>query len=80
MIDCFESLQGLPLVAWKRFEDILSTVGSLAMEGCIFMGELPGLLLETKLGKMVGVLYASLSTSLQSPSLNICLFSCSVLK
>lgn len=46
------ALQGLPLMTMTSFEDILSTVSSLAMEGCIFMGELPGMLLGAELGNM----------------------------
>lgn len=42
-------------------EDILSIVSSLAMEGCIFMGELPGMLLGAELGDMVGLVHASSS-------------------
>lgn len=41
-------LQGLPLMTLTSFEDLLGTIGSLAMEGSIFMGELPGLLLESE--------------------------------
>lgn len=43
-------LQGLPLASVSTFESILSIVSSLAMEGCIFLGELPDLLPEDKPG------------------------------
>ncbi|PKU86755.1 uncharacterized protein LOC110104429 isoform X2 [Dendrobium catenatum] len=43
------ALQGLPLATLAEFEDILSTVSSLAMKGCLFIGELPGCLLGTEL-------------------------------
>ncbi|KAL0916346.1 hypothetical protein M5K25_013849 [Dendrobium thyrsiflorum] len=43
------ALQGLPLATLADFEDILSTVSSLAMKGCLFIGELPGCLLGTEL-------------------------------
>ncbi|KAH0459346.1 hypothetical protein IEQ34_012160 [Dendrobium chrysotoxum] len=42
------ALQGLPLATLADFEDILSTVSSLAMKGCLFIGELPGCLLGTE--------------------------------
>lgn len=41
-------LQGLPLTTLAEFENILSTVSSLAMKGCHFIGEFPGLLLGDK--------------------------------
>lgn len=41
-------LQGLPLITLTEFEDILSTISSLAMECCHFIGEFPCCLLGTK--------------------------------
>ncbi|ONK78679.1 uncharacterized protein A4U43_C02F21310 [Asparagus officinalis] len=45
-------LQGLPLMTLAGFENVLATVSSLAMEGCTFMGELPGFLLGAEMRKM----------------------------
>lgn len=45
-------LQGLPLMTLMCFEDLLSIVSSLTMEGSIFVGEVPGSLLEADLGNM----------------------------
>lgn len=39
-------LQGLPLMTLERLKDILWIFSSLAMKGCIFIGELHGLLLD----------------------------------
>lgn len=43
------ALQGLPLTTLVDFEDILSTVSSLAIKSSLFIGELPGWLLGTEL-------------------------------
>ncbi|KAK9756934.1 hypothetical protein RND81_01G130900 [Saponaria officinalis] len=40
-------LQGLPLMTLASLEDILSTVASLAMKGCVLIGEVPAELIET---------------------------------
>lgn len=42
--------QGLPLTNLTSFKDILSLVGSLAMKGCLLLGELPGFFEETEAG------------------------------
>ncbi|XP_074268578.1 O-methyltransferase 1, chloroplastic-like isoform X3 [Silene latifolia] len=39
-------LQGLPLMTLANFENVLSTVGSLAMKGCLLIGEIPAELIE----------------------------------
>ncbi|KAK2965171.1 hypothetical protein RJ640_019926 [Escallonia rubra] len=44
------ALQGLPLVNLASFKEILFLVSSLAMKGCIFLGEFPGRLTETEIG------------------------------
>lgn len=45
-------LQGLPLVTLESLKHILSIFASLAMKGCIFVGELRGLLLDVEFGNM----------------------------
>ncbi|OMO81949.1 Leucine carboxyl methyltransferase [Corchorus olitorius] len=44
------AIQGLPLMTLASFEEILSVVGSMAMNGCHFLGELPAWLAETEFG------------------------------
>ncbi|KAF6173605.1 hypothetical protein GIB67_022964 [Kingdonia uniflora] len=43
-------VQGLTVLTLASFKEILLTVGSLAMKGCIFLGELPSWLVETEVG------------------------------
>ncbi|XP_028771101.1 uncharacterized protein LOC114728371 isoform X2 [Neltuma alba] len=43
-------MQGFPIMTLANFEDVLSMVSSLAMKGCLFVGELPGWLAETGTG------------------------------
>ncbi|KAJ6851197.1 uncharacterized protein M6B38_261000 [Iris pallida] len=45
-------LQGLPLVTLESLKHILSIFASLAMKGCIFVGELQDLLLDVEFGNM----------------------------
>ncbi|KAF8014920.1 hypothetical protein BT93_H0656 [Corymbia citriodora subsp. variegata] len=44
-------IQGLPLITLASFEDILVVVSSMAMKGSLFLGELPGWLAETGIGR-----------------------------
>lgn len=44
------AFQGLPLMNLARFKDILFIVSSLAVKGCIFLGEFPAWLTETEIG------------------------------
>ncbi|KAJ0975302.1 hypothetical protein J5N97_017267 [Dioscorea zingiberensis] len=46
------SLQGLPLMTFASLNDVLFLVSSLAMKGCVFLGELPGWLIGTEFGNM----------------------------
>ncbi|KAK3020848.1 hypothetical protein RJ639_045530 [Escallonia herrerae] len=48
--DSLEIGQGLPVVNLASFKEILFLVSSLAMKGCIFLGEFPGRLTETEIG------------------------------
>ncbi|CAM8959351.1 hypothetical protein QQ045_003226 [Rhodiola kirilowii] len=41
-------LQGLPVTTLTQFENILLDIDSLAMEGCLVLGELPGQLAESE--------------------------------
>lgn len=43
-------LQGLPVVNLASFEEILLVVRSLAMKGCLLLGELPYWFAETEIG------------------------------
>ncbi|KAJ0979791.1 hypothetical protein J5N97_015265 [Dioscorea zingiberensis] len=47
------ALQGLPLMTFASLNDVLFLVSSLAMKGCVFLGELPGWLIGTEFGNMV---------------------------
>ncbi|KAL9332269.1 hypothetical protein ACSQ67_001879 [Phaseolus vulgaris] len=40
-------LQGFPMMTLANFEEVLSMIGSLAMKGSLFLGELPAFLAET---------------------------------
>ncbi|XP_068473739.1 O-methyltransferase 1, chloroplastic isoform X1 [Phaseolus vulgaris] len=40
-------LQGFPMMTLANFEEVLSMIGSLAMKGSLFLGELPACLAET---------------------------------
>ncbi|KAA8543088.1 hypothetical protein F0562_021417 [Nyssa sinensis] len=42
--------QGLPVMTLASFEEILFIISSLAMKGCLFLGELPTWLAETEVG------------------------------
>ncbi|XP_030543262.1 O-methyltransferase 1, chloroplastic isoform X1 [Rhodamnia argentea] len=44
-------IQGLPLINVTSFKDILFVVSSMAMNGSLFLGELPGWLAETGIGR-----------------------------
>ncbi|XP_050235665.1 O-methyltransferase 1, chloroplastic [Mercurialis annua] len=44
------AMQGLSIMTLASFEEILLTVGSLAINGSLFVGELPAWLAETELG------------------------------
>ncbi|KAI6694692.1 hypothetical protein NL676_022402 [Syzygium grande] len=44
-------IQGLPLMNLASFEDMLFVVSSMAMNGSLFLGELPGWLAETGIGR-----------------------------
>lgn len=44
------AIQGLPVMTLASFEDVLLLVGSLAMNRCLFLGELPAWLTETEFG------------------------------
>ncbi|KAG8663538.1 hypothetical protein MANES_01G219800v8 [Manihot esculenta] len=44
------AIQGLSIMTLASFEEILCTVSSLAMNGCLFLGELPAWLAETEIG------------------------------
>ncbi|MBA0583556.1 hypothetical protein Gorai_014408 [Gossypium raimondii] len=44
------AIQGLPLMTLASFKEILLTVSGMAMDGCLFLGELPAWLAETKIG------------------------------
>uniref|UniRef100_A0A1D1XRX6 Putative S-adenosyl-L-methionine-dependent methyltransferase MSMEG_1480 n=1 Tax=Anthurium amnicola TaxID=1678845 RepID=A0A1D1XRX6_9ARAE len=46
-------IQGLPVMTLASFTEILSVVSSLAMKGCIFVGELPERLADTEMGSEV---------------------------
>ncbi|XP_031400903.1 uncharacterized protein LOC116210909 isoform X2 [Punica granatum] len=45
------AIQGFPVMTLANFEEILYLVGSMAMEGSYFLGELPAWLVETEIGK-----------------------------
>ncbi|KAJ7972973.1 S-adenosyl-L-methionine-dependent methyltransferases superfamily protein [Quillaja saponaria] len=44
------AIQGLAVMTLASFEEILSAISSLAMNGCFFIGELPAWLAETEIG------------------------------
>ncbi|KAK3194120.1 hypothetical protein Dsin_025430 [Dipteronia sinensis] len=44
------AIQGLPVMTLASFEEILFIISSLAMNGCLFVGELPAWLTETEIG------------------------------
>ncbi|KDP28170.1 hypothetical protein JCGZ_13941 [Jatropha curcas] len=44
------AMQGLSIMNLSSFEEILFIVSSLAMNGCLFLGELPAWLAETEIG------------------------------
>ncbi|XP_059659565.1 O-methyltransferase 1, chloroplastic isoform X1 [Cornus florida] len=44
------AFQGLPVMTLANFEEILFIVSSLAMKGCLLLGEFPAWLTETKVG------------------------------
>ncbi|XP_010259529.1 PREDICTED: uncharacterized protein LOC104598930 [Nelumbo nucifera] len=44
------AFQGLPLMTMAKFTEILFIVSSLAMKGCLFLGELPAWLVEAEVG------------------------------
>ncbi|EOX95103.1 S-adenosyl-L-methionine-dependent methyltransferases superfamily protein [Theobroma cacao] len=44
------AIQGLPVMTLASFEEILFLVSGMAMNGCLFLGELPAWLAETELG------------------------------
>lgn len=44
------AIQGHPVVTLANFEEILFIVSNLAMNGCVFLGELPAWLAETEIG------------------------------
>ena len=54
--DLLPYLQGLPVMTLAGFEELVSVVSSLAMKGCLFLGELPALLAETEAGSNVSFL------------------------
>lgn len=58
------SLQGLPVMTLASFEEILFTVSSLAMKGCLLLGELPGWLPETEVGTNVSLINFQYAVSL----------------
>lgn len=71
------------MTALASFEELISIVSSLAMKGCLFLGEFPVWLAETAAGSKVGVLslVASFYAITISQSLclrHICLISCTV--
>ncbi|KAM7521466.1 hypothetical protein LguiA_011368 [Lonicera macranthoides] len=43
-------LQGIPVTNLTSFKEILFMVSSLAMKGCLFLGELPDFLTDTEIG------------------------------
>jgi hypothetical protein len=43
-------LQGLPVMTLANFKEMLLVASSLAMSGCLFLGELPAWLAETEIG------------------------------
>lgn len=43
-------IQGLPVMTLANFKEILLVASSLAMSGCLFLGELPAWLAETEIG------------------------------
>ncbi|KAF2298385.1 hypothetical protein GH714_023415 [Hevea brasiliensis] len=45
------AIQGLSIMTLASLEEILFIVSSLAMNGCLFLGELPALLAETEIGR-----------------------------
>lgn len=49
-------LQGLPVMTLASFEEILFIISGLAMNGCLFVGELPAWLAETEIGNKVRLL------------------------
>uniref|UniRef100_A0A2P2QT96 Uncharacterized protein n=1 Tax=Rhizophora mucronata TaxID=61149 RepID=A0A2P2QT96_RHIMU len=46
------AIQGLPVMALASFEELLFTISSLAANGSLFLGELPGWLTEKEIGIM----------------------------
>ncbi|XP_021280859.1 uncharacterized protein LOC110414120 isoform X2 [Herrania umbratica] len=44
------AIQGLPVMTLASFEEILFLVSGMAMNGCLFLGELPAWLAETEFG------------------------------
>ncbi|XVE73340.1 hypothetical protein DITRI_Ditri11bG0109800 [Diplodiscus trichospermus] len=44
------AIQGLPVMTLASFEEILFIVSGMAMNGCLFLGELPAWLAETEFG------------------------------
>ncbi|KAL5795623.1 hypothetical protein ACOSQ2_000443 [Xanthoceras sorbifolium] len=44
------AIQGLPVMTLASFEEILFIISSFAMNGCLFVGELPAWLTETEIG------------------------------
>ncbi|XVF32786.1 hypothetical protein REPUB_Repub17cG0112600 [Reevesia pubescens] len=44
------AIQGLPVMTLASFEEILFIVGGMAMNGCLFLGELPAWLADTEFG------------------------------
>ncbi|KAJ7977579.1 S-adenosyl-L-methionine-dependent methyltransferases superfamily protein [Quillaja saponaria] len=44
------AIQGLPLITLASFEEILSAISSLAVNGCFLIGELPAWLAEIEIG------------------------------
>ncbi len=46
------------MVTLANFEEILFIVSNLAMNGCVFLGELPAWLAETEIGIKVSMLYS----------------------
>lgn len=45
------------MMTLASFEDVLLLVGSLAMNKCLFLGELPAWLTETEFGNKVSLVY-----------------------
>lgn len=46
------------MMTLASFEEVLSTVSNLAINGCFFLGELPAWLVETEIGIKVSLLYS----------------------